>query len=68
MNNNIENSNTNFLNKLEKENIRSLGGSSDTIVLCAYIEDEDEYKKKNEDEKITYFSFNNHRSKSCAIL
>ncbi len=70
--NNNQDSTSNFLVKLDKYNINKLGGSSDTIVLCAYLDEEDEENKKEEneekEEKITYVSFKNHRSKPCIIL
>jgi hypothetical protein len=59
--NNTQESTSNFLEKLDDN---KLSGSSDTLVLCAYLEEENE----KEDKKISYFSFKNYRSKSCIIL
>ena len=66
--NNNQDSTSNFLVKLDKYNINKLGGSSDTIVLCAYLDEDEEEENEDKEEKITYVSFKNHRSKSCIIL
>ncbi len=71
--NNVQESTSNFLLKLEASNKIKLSGSSDTLVLCAYldeeeIEDKEVNKKEIKKEKISYFSFENHRSKSCILL
>jgi hypothetical protein len=71
----VQESTSNFLIKLEASNKIKLSGSSDTLVLCAYLDEEEfEGKDKEETEKeikkenISYFSFENHRSKSCILL
>ena len=85
--NNVQESTSNFLLKLEASNKIKLSGSSDTLVLCAYLDEEEiedkdeeeienknkeeikkENKEENKKEKISYFSFENHRSKSCILL
>jgi hypothetical protein len=65
--NNTQDSPSKFFIKLDADNARKLNGSSDTLILYAYLDEENKTEEK-EDEKITYFSFKNYRSKSCIIL
>lgn len=65
--NNLGNSPPNFLEKLDAYNKGDSNNSSDTLVLCTILENEKE-KKEEKEEKHSYFSFKNHRSKSCIIL